>query len=100
MTLMQLRLYRFIERYIAKKGYSPSYEEMRAGVGIGSKSNVARLLDALEERGRIRRHRDRARSIELIPEATLLDHATIDQCIARIHALGGNVQFIIGGQMG
>ena len=46
---------------------TPSFEEMRIAVGLKSKSGVARLIDALEERGFIRRMRNRARAIEVVP---------------------------------
>ena len=32
--------YEFIKRYIAKHGYGPSYEEIRQGIGVKSKSTV------------------------------------------------------------
>jgi len=39
---------------------------MRAGFGLSSKSGVFRLLNALEDRGYVRRLRNRARSLELL----------------------------------
>jgi hypothetical protein len=47
-------------------GVPPSFDEMAAGIGINSKSGVHRLLTGLEERGFIRRLRNRARAIEII----------------------------------
>lgn len=56
----------FIRAYMAEHGASPSFEEIREGLGLTSKSGVHRLLQALEERGRIRRLHDRARTIEIV----------------------------------
>lgn len=51
------------------EGKTPSFEEIAEHLGLASKSGVYRLLTALEERGRIRRHRYRARGIEIIQHA-------------------------------
>lgn len=47
-------------------GVTPSFEEMKDAMGLASKSGVSRLLNALEERGYIRRSHYRARSIVCI----------------------------------
>jgi repressor LexA len=44
----------------------PSFDEMKVALGLKSKSGVHRLVDALEERGYIRRIPNRARAIELV----------------------------------
>jgi repressor LexA len=49
------------------RGVSPSYAEMMAATGLKSKSNIHRLLKALEERQYIRRIPNRARAIEVLP---------------------------------
>ncbi|MGA7711470.1 MAG: MarR family transcriptional regulator [Rhizomicrobium sp.] len=55
-----------IERVLAERGIAPSFDEIAAHMGLQSKSNVDRLLKALEERGFIRRMPYRARGIELV----------------------------------
>lgn len=65
LTHKQRELLDFIGSYMATEGVGPSYEEMKAGVGLASKSGVHRLMDALEERGFLRRLPYRARAIEL-----------------------------------
>lgn len=50
----------------------PSYEEMREAIGLENKSGITRLVDALEERGYIRRLPNRARAIELIPQTPII----------------------------
>jgi len=52
--------------YIQTRELCPSFEEMRKALGLGSRSGVFRLLEALEERGFIRRLRNRARAIEVL----------------------------------
>lgn len=69
MTRQQARLYGFICRTITREGCSPSFDEMRDHMGFQSKSNVHRLVAALEEQGLIRRFRHRARGIEVIDRA-------------------------------
>jgi len=67
LTQEQARLFEFIRcRIVQGNGVAPSYEEMRAHLGLTSKGGVHRLLSALEERGRIRRLANRARAIEIV----------------------------------
>ena len=47
-------------------GISPSYDEIKDGLGLGSKSTVSWLLNELEERGRIKRLPNRSRAITII----------------------------------
>jgi SOS-response transcriptional repressor LexA len=66
LTPKQRQLYDFIAAEIANKGYAPSFDEMKAAMGLKSKSNIWEMLRILEERGAIRRMPNRARSIEII----------------------------------
>jgi repressor LexA len=68
----------FIQSYTDEHGASPSFEEMKAGLGLKSKSGVHRLLDALEERGHIRRMPWRARAIEVVTANPLAGVSTAD----------------------
>lgn len=52
--------------YIASCDLCPTYEEMRAALGVASKSNIYRLLGQLEERGYIYRLPNRTRAIEVL----------------------------------
>lgn len=49
----------------------PTIEEMRIALALKSKSGVHRLVEALEERGFIRRLKNRARAIEIIENPEL-----------------------------
>lgn len=66
LTRRQADLLDFIVAHTAKHGVSPSFDEMAAGVGAESKSTICRLVEALAERGAIRRLRSRARAIEIV----------------------------------
>lgn len=66
LTRKQRDLLLFIHRRIEEGGISPSYEEMKAALGLKSKSGIHRLIDALEERGFLRRLPHRARAIEIL----------------------------------
>ncbi len=77
MTRKQHELLSYIKDYIAKSGgVAPSFEEMKGAIGIASKSGVHRLLQALEERGLVRRLPDRARALVVVPERPLLAFST------------------------
>lgn len=66
LTPRQHECWRFLEAYTRENGYAPSFEEIAKAMNIASKSNIHRLLGALEERGFIRRLRHRQRAIEII----------------------------------
>ena len=53
----------FIERYESARGYAPTVDEIRAALGLVSKSGAHRLLIALESRGRLLRLPRRARAM-------------------------------------
>jgi len=55
--------------WIKKHGYSPSYEEIGAVVGVKSSATVYVLLRVLQRKGYIRRAYNSQRAIEIIPES-------------------------------
>lgn len=71
LTAKQHQLLLFINERLQGSGVSPSFDEMKDALGLKSKSGVHRLVNALEERGFIRRMPNRARALEVlkIPEA-------------------------------
>jgi repressor LexA len=76
LTEKQRSLLEFIHISYQNEGVSPSFEEMMDRMGLKSKSGVHRLITALVERGKIKRLRHRARSIEIVYYRTerLPDH--------------------------
>jgi repressor LexA len=55
LTRKQRDLLIFIQTYTDRHGVVPSYDEMRIGLGLASKSGVNRLIVGLEQRGWIDR---------------------------------------------
>lgn len=66
LTQHQSDLYHFIVVYSGRHGVPPSFNEMMRHMGLKSKSGIHRILEALVERGFIRRLYARARAIEVI----------------------------------
>lgn len=57
---------RYLRCHIDSHGVAPSFREIRFDLGFGSKSQVHRIVTALEERGHIRRSPRQARAITLL----------------------------------
>ncbi|NVJ99025.1 MAG: transcriptional repressor LexA [Alphaproteobacteria bacterium] len=66
LTSKQHQLLHFIQERLSSSGVSPSFDEMKDALGLKSKSGVHRLINALEERGFIRRMPNRARALEIL----------------------------------
>ena len=73
LTRKQHELLQFINERLSESGISPSFDEMKDALGLKSKSGIHRLVNALEERGFIRRLPHRARALEVLrlPEETV-----------------------------
>lgn len=69
LTQQQAGVLSFIRTFIAARGYSPTYAEIAAGVGLMSKGRICAIIGQLEERGFVRRLRQRARSITIVGRA-------------------------------
>ena len=66
LTRKQHQLLTYLIDYQAEKVITPSFDEMRAAIGLASKSGIHRLVSALEERGYIRKLANKARAIEIL----------------------------------
>jgi len=66
LTKKQKNLLLFINKKLRSSGVSPSYEEMKNSLNLRSKSGIHRLINALEERGFIKRLAHKARALEVI----------------------------------
>jgi repressor LexA len=66
LTTKQHELLVFIHKHLRQTGCSPSFEEMKEALDLRSKSGIHRLITALEERGFLRRHKHRARALEVV----------------------------------
>jgi repressor LexA len=78
LTRKQHELLAFIDHHLKTTGFSPSFEEMKDGLNLKSKSGIHRLISALEERGFLQRRHHRARALEVIkvPEDIAALHAS------------------------
>ncbi|HQT45661.1 MAG: repressor LexA [Acidocella sp. 20-63-7] len=66
LTTKQHELLVFIDQRLRETGCSPSFEEMKEALDLRSKSGIHRLITALEERGFLKRHKHRARALEVV----------------------------------
>ena len=65
LTRKQQAILNFIEEFVAARHYPPTYEEIRAGLGLSTKSLVDYHLTALETAGYIQRDRLTPRGLRL-----------------------------------
>ena len=66
LTKKQLAVLEFLEDFTEREGYSPSYREMMAGLGLTSVSAVAEHVDNLVAKGVLRKVPGAARSLEIL----------------------------------
>src|SRR6266851_5963614 len=74
-TKRQRELYDFLSRFVAENGYSPSYEEIKVGMGLSSLATVHKHISNLEKKGLLTRDYNRSRSIDLLPPKGRLKQA-------------------------
>lgn len=68
LTKRQREIYDYIDGFVKKHGYSPSFEEIGDGMGLNSLATVHKHLTNLEKKGLLRRDYNRSRSIDVVPE--------------------------------
>ena len=73
LTFQQEKLLKFIIDYQKQNNVTPSFDEMKDGLDLKSKSGIHRIVSALEERGYIKKLNNRARAIEIIKKINLID---------------------------
>jgi len=66
-TKRQRQVYDFIAEFVAKNGYSPSFEEIGEALGLSSLATVHKHVSNLEGKGLLKRDYNRSRSIDVIP---------------------------------
>src|SRR5258708_11760803 len=100
-TRRQHELYDCISRLVAEKQYSPSFEEIKEGMGLSSLATVHKHVTNLEKKGLLTRDYNRSRSIDLLPpkgklkQSMAVNTAVVLPLVGRI-AAGGPVE--AGGQ--
>ena len=66
-TKRQREIYDFIARFVAERGYSPSFEEIGEGTRLSSLATVHKHITNLEKKGLLKRDYNRSRSIDVLP---------------------------------
>lgn len=66
LTRRQKEVLDCLQKFINRKGYSPSFEEIGESLGLSSLATVHKHLDTLEKKGFIRRGYNRSRSVEVV----------------------------------
>ncbi len=66
LTKRQREVFNYISRFIRSKGYSPTLEEIGAGLGLSSLATIHKHLQNLEAKGLIKRNWNRGRSIQIV----------------------------------
>ncbi|HEY5331737.1 MAG TPA: transcriptional repressor LexA, partial [Acidobacteriaceae bacterium] len=69
-TRRQKEVIDFLSGFTNKNGYSPSYEEIAAGLGLSSLATVHKHVTNLQNKGMLQRAHNRSRSIDVIPQRT------------------------------
>ena len=67
-TRRQKEVIDFLSGFTNKNGYSPSYEEIAAGLGLSSLATVHKHVTNLQNKGMLQRAHNRSRSIDVIPQ--------------------------------
>ena len=66
LTKKQLAVLNYLEDFTEENGYSPSYREIQAGLGLSSVSAVAEHIDNLVSKGVLKKVPGAARSLEVL----------------------------------
>ncbi|MBR0430999.1 hypothetical protein IJJ05_01780 [Candidatus Saccharibacteria bacterium] len=66
LTKKQLAVLDFLRDFTEENGYSPSYREIQAGLGLSSVSAVAEHIENLVNRGVLKKVTGAARSLEIL----------------------------------
>ena len=73
LTRRQKEILDFLSRYIERRGYAPTIEEIGDHFGLSSLATVHKHLTNLQEKGLIKRAWNRSRALELVPAEVLED---------------------------
>src|ERR1700747_2306869 len=65
-TKRQRQVYDFISDFVQQNQYSPSFEEIGAGLGLSSLATVHKHISNLQEKGLLKRDYNRSRAIDVV----------------------------------
>ncbi len=68
LTRRQKEVLDFIAKFVGENGFSPSYEEIAAGLSLSSLATVHKHITALESRQYLKRNYNQSRSVEIQPK--------------------------------
>lgn len=85
-TRRQKEVLDFLSSFTARNGYSPSYEEMAAGLGLNSLATVHKHVTNLQNKGLLQRAHNRSRSIDVLPQRSARKSADRLPLLGRIAA--------------
>lgn len=66
LTKRQFEVLSFIKSFAEKRGYAPSFDEIRRGMNLGSLATVHKHINTLERKGCLKRDYNRSRSVEVL----------------------------------
>lgn len=69
-TRRQKEVLDFLESFVSRNGYSPSFEEIARGLDLKSLATVHKHISNLERKGLLDRVHNRSRSIDVVPAGT------------------------------
>ncbi len=69
-TRRQKEVLDFLESFVTRNGYSPSFEEIARGLDLKSLATVHKHITNLEKKGLLDRVHNRSRSIDVLPSGT------------------------------
>lgn len=72
LTKRQKQIYDYIKSYIDKKGYSPTFEEVRRHFRLSALSTVHQHIETLQKKGLLTKNNYSARSLELSQEEEMI----------------------------
>jgi len=67
LTRRQRQMYDFIAEFVQSNGYSPSFEEIGAAMGLSSLATVHKHINNLQTKKLLHRDYNRSRSIDVLP---------------------------------
>ena len=67
-TRRQKEVLDFLSGFTQRRGYSPSYEEIAAGLGLNSLATVHKHITNLHNKGMLQRSHNRSRSIDVLSQ--------------------------------
>ncbi len=92
-TRRQKEILDFLETFVNRNGYSPSFEEIARGMNLKSLATVHKHITNLEKKGMLDRVHNRSRSIDVLGQT--LGIAQVSDTAEQYEA---NIKRVFGGQ--